>query len=102
MNPADTTETSHKDNLFGICAALGEDFGFNPLWLRIALAAAFLFKPEFVVAGYFAAGLVVLVTRLVFPNPKPARPAPELVPVPAPAANETGGPDEPIDLPRAA
>ena len=39
-----------KDNLLGICNALGSDFGFNPLWLRLAL------------------GLVVLAARLAFPN----------------------------------
>ncbi|MDB5694146.1 MAG: hypothetical protein JWO81_3209, partial [Alphaproteobacteria bacterium] len=23
------------DNILGICQAVGDDFGFNPLWLRI-------------------------------------------------------------------
>lgn len=67
-----TTQTkplsTPKDNLLGICNALGEDFGFNPLWLRLALGAAFVIQPIGVVVGYLALGLVVLVSRLAFPN----------------------------------
>ncbi len=57
-----------KDNLLGICNALGEDFGFNPLWLRLALGAAFVLQPVGVVVSYLALGLVVLVSRLAFPS----------------------------------
>lgn len=60
--------SSSKDNLLGICHALGEDFGFNPLWLRLALGAAFVVQPAGVVIGYLALGLVVLVSRLAFPD----------------------------------
>ena len=41
-----------KDNLLGICNALGNDFGFNPLWLRLALGAAFVVQPLGVVISY--------------------------------------------------
>lgn len=58
------------DTLFGVCQALGEDFGINPLWLRIPLASAILFTPTGAVATYFGLGLLVLVSRLLFP-PKP-------------------------------
>ncbi len=57
-----------KDNLLGICNALGSDFGFNPLWLRLALGAVFVVQPVGVVVAYLALGLVVLAARLVFPN----------------------------------
>lgn len=57
-----------KDNLLGICNALGEDFGFNPLWLRLALGAAFVIQPVGVVIAYLALGLAVLVSRLASPN----------------------------------
>ncbi|MCD2314599.1 PspC domain-containing protein [Sphingomonas sp. IC-11] len=60
--------TNPKDNLLGICNALGEDFGFNPLWLRLALGAAFVIQPVGVVVTYLALGLVVLVSRIAFPN----------------------------------
>jgi phage shock protein PspC (stress-responsive transcriptional regulator) len=62
----------HEDNLFGVCAAIGEDFGFNPLWLRIAFACGLLFSLEGVLAAYAALGLVVLASRLIAPKPKPA------------------------------
>ncbi len=61
-----------RDNLFGICAALGEDFGVNPVWLRLALAIALLFDLEKVLTTYAALGVVVLVSRLIVPNPKPS------------------------------
>ena len=70
---------------FGVCEGLGEDFGFNPLYLRAALPVPlFLFPAETLVA-YAAAGVVVLLSRLLFPNPRAATvedagttPAPEL------------------------
>jgi phage shock protein C len=75
-----TTATEPKpDNLLGICNALGEDFGFNPLWLRIALGAGILWNPLAVVGAYLALGVVVLATRWFFPDRKPAeQPAPAL------------------------
>lgn len=63
-----------KDNLLGICNAMGEDFGFNPLWLRLALGCAFVVQPINVVIGYLALGLVVLVSRLAFPDARTAKP----------------------------
>lgn len=70
--PAPTaTPAAPKDSLFGVCAAIGADFGFNPLWLRIAFASALLFSLEGVIAAYAALGLVVLVSRLVAPSRKP-------------------------------
>lgn len=97
------TAAPHQDNLFGICNALGEDFGFNPLWLRLALATAFLFRPEITVAGYFAVGAIILATRLAFPNPKAAadtRPAPAPVSIARPTVAHEA--DEPVELARAA
>jgi phage shock protein PspC (stress-responsive transcriptional regulator) len=60
--------TASKDNLLGICNAVGEDFGFNPLWLRLALGAVFVVQPVGVVVAYLALGLVVLASRLLVPN----------------------------------
>lgn len=56
------------DNLFGVCACLGEDFGFDPIWLRLALAVALIADPVAVIAAYFALGAVVLASRLALPN----------------------------------
>ena len=58
--------------IFGVCEAIGEDFGFNPAWLRIPLAAAVLWSLEGAFAIYLGLGVVVLASRLLFPDPKSA------------------------------
>ncbi len=55
---------------FGVCEGLGEDFGFNPLYLRVALPVPLFFFPAETIAAYVAAGLLVLLTRLLFPDPR--------------------------------
>jgi phage shock protein PspC (stress-responsive transcriptional regulator) len=60
---------TRDDTFFGICEGLGEDLGFNPLFLRLALPVPLFFFPVETVVGYFAAGVVVLATRLAFPHP---------------------------------
>jgi phage shock protein PspC (stress-responsive transcriptional regulator) len=69
---SDAPAAHARDNLFGVCAALGEDFGFDPMWLRLAFAVALLFDLEKVLMTYAALGVVVLVSRLLFPNRRPA------------------------------
>lgn len=54
--------------ILGVCEAIGEDFGFNPAWLRIPLAASVLVSPVMAIAAYFALGAVVLASRLLFPK----------------------------------
>jgi phage shock protein C len=56
--------------ILGVCEAIGEDFGFNPLWLRVPLAASVLISLKYAVAAYLLLGIVVLASRLLFPNPK--------------------------------
>ncbi|HYI64552.1 MAG TPA: PspC domain-containing protein [Allosphingosinicella sp.] len=63
---------ARDDTFFGVCAGLGEDFGFNPLFLRVAFAAALFFNPLAALGAYAAAGLVVLLARLISPNPRRA------------------------------
>lgn len=60
---------TREDTFFGVCEALGEDLGIHSNWLRLAFAGAFFFAPLQVVLGYLALGLVVAVTRRLFPNP---------------------------------
>ena len=55
--------------ILGVCEAIGEDFHFNPTFLRVILAAMVLYSPMIAFGSYFALGAVVLVSRLVFPNP---------------------------------
>lgn len=61
-----------EDTLFGVCEALGEDLGFNPLFLRIALSVGLLWDPMLMIYFYLGLAAVVLVSRLLAPNPRPA------------------------------
>jgi len=59
--------------IFGVCEAIGEDFGFNPILLRVPFAASVLWSPLWAVAAYLALGVLVLASRLLFPNRKVAK-----------------------------
>ena len=56
--------------ILGVCEGIGEDFGFNPVFLRIPLAAMVVYSPLIAFSAYFALGAVVLVSRLIFPKAK--------------------------------
>ena len=58
--------------ILGVCEGIGEDFGFNPVFLRIPLAASVIWNPMIAFAVYFALGAIVLLSRLVFPKGKKA------------------------------
>lgn len=58
--------------ILGVCEAIGEDFGFNPVLLRVPFAAMVLWSPVIAIASYFAVGAVVLLSRVLFPNTKQA------------------------------
>lgn len=57
--------------ILGVCEAIGEDFGFNPVLLRVPFAASVLWSPLIAIGAYFALGAVVLLSRLVAPRSKP-------------------------------
>ena len=91
---ADTTPLPFRDDtLLGVCQAIGDDLGFNPDWLRVALAASLLWDPGAVILAYLAAGVAVAVLRWLVPS-RPAVVAP-VSPVAEPAI-------EPEPLPLAA
>ena len=54
--------------ILGVCEGIGEDFGFNPVLLRIPFAASVLWSPTWAIGAYFALGAVVLLSRLLFPK----------------------------------
>jgi phage shock protein C len=54
--------------IFGVCEGIGEDFGFNPIFLRIPLATMVIVNPLIAIGGYFALGAAVLGSRLLFPE----------------------------------
>jgi phage shock protein PspC (stress-responsive transcriptional regulator) len=62
--------------ILGVCEAIGEDFGFNPTFLRVPVAATVLLSPLWAVVGYFALGAVVLLSRLLAPKAKAINAAP--------------------------
>lgn len=57
-----------NDTILGVCEAIGQDFGFNPLWLRLAFIAPLFFAPMATVGTYFGLGLVVAAVRWFAPN----------------------------------
>lgn len=91
MEDAKPNLFTRDDTLFGVCQGIAEDCGFNPLWLRLALTPVLFVSPIGAVGAYAAAGLVVLASRLLFPDPRPAPAAAAAArPEPLVAANETG------------
>ena len=59
------------DTILGVCEAIGQDFGFNPTWLRLAFIAPIFFAPYAAVGAYLGLGVIVAATRLLFKD-KPA------------------------------
>jgi phage shock protein C len=60
-----------NDTILGVCEAIGQDFGFNPIWLRLAFVVPVFISPTYAIAGYLLLGAVVASTRYFAPN-KPA------------------------------
>ena len=88
---------TRDDTFFGICEALGEDFGFHANILRMSLAIAAYFNPVAVVGAYLGAGVLVMISRWIAPNPKAVVAAePEAVHVRAAADNENVGGQIPL------
>lgn len=57
--------------ILGVCEAIGEDFGFNPVLLRIPLATMVIISPTLAFGAYFLLGAGVLASRLLFPKVQP-------------------------------
>jgi phage shock protein C len=72
MNPQDNSVALplRSHTILGVCEAIGEDFGFNPVLLRVPFAATVLWSPVYAIAAYLGLGLVVLGSRLLFPPRK--------------------------------
>jgi phage shock protein PspC (stress-responsive transcriptional regulator) len=58
-----------EHTIFGVCEGIGADFGFNPIFLRVPLAAGVLWSPIWAIGTYLALGVLVLASRLLFPRP---------------------------------
>ncbi|WP_308517042.1 PspC domain-containing protein [Sphingomonas flavescens] len=65
------TQTNHvalplrSHTILGVCEAIGEEFGFNPVYLRIPFAASVIYSPMMAIAAYLLLGLGVLAARLL-------------------------------------
>ena len=56
------------ETILGVCEALGDDFGISGHWFRAALFPLVLVFPWQTVAAYFGLALLVLVSRIAFPD----------------------------------
>ena len=65
---AKTNLMLRNDTILGVCEAIGQDFGFNPNWLRIAFCAPIYWNPALVVGVYLGLGVLVAVTRFAAPD----------------------------------
>jgi len=65
MQTANSAPAPKLDNLLGVCHALGEAFGFNPLYLRIAIVFGILVNFEVTAIAYAVAGVAVLTANLI-------------------------------------
>jgi len=72
MQTSQPSPFARDHTFFGVCEALGEDLGFNPVFLRIAFAVGLFLNPLAALALYAGLGLLVAFTRLVAPNPRQA------------------------------
>lgn len=92
---------ARDDTFFGVCEGLGQDLGVPSNLLRLAFALALFFNPVATLAAYAAAGLVVLVSRWLIPNPRIAA-AQSGTPVREPTPAEADASAEQYPLPLAA
>lgn len=68
MTAQTTNLILRNDTVLGVCEAIGQDFGFNPNWLRVALCLPIFWNPALVAGVYLALGLVVAATRFAYPD----------------------------------
>lgn len=80
--PKPTNLMLRNDTILGVCEALGQDFGINPMWLRVAFCVPIYWNPALVVGTYLAIGMLVAATRFAFPDryaPAPAAAEPAVL-----------------------
>ncbi len=74
MQTSQPSVFARDHTLLGICEALGEDLGFNPVFLRLAFAVGLFLNPVAVLGAYAALGILVAFTRFVAPDPRSEAP----------------------------
>lgn len=63
------------DTFFGVCEGLGEDLRVPSNLFRAGFAISLFFSPAGAVIAYFGLGVLVLVSRLAFPESRARKPA---------------------------
>ena len=63
---------NRPDTFFGVCEAIGQDFGINANVIRIAFGGGVLVNPLAVVALYVLLAAAVAVSRIAVPTVKQA------------------------------
>ena len=58
-----------NDTILGVCEGIGQDLGFNPIYLRLIFASVFYFDPLVVVGSYLALGAGLALARWLYPVP---------------------------------
>ena len=58
---------TRHDTFFGVCEAIGQDFRFNANWLRLGFGVALLLSPLAALGVYLGLGVVIAVSRWLFP-----------------------------------
>lgn len=76
-----------NDTILGVCEALGQEFGVNANWFRLAFVGPLFFQPVLTFAAYFTLGAIVAVARWAYPRGT-AEPAATANAPAAPAAPE--------------
>ena len=71
---------ARDDTLLGACYAIGEDFGFNPLYLRLLFAFGILWSPAIAFSAYAALTALTTLTRWMVPDRLPAEPEETVAP----------------------
>lgn len=92
---------TRDDTFFGVCEAIGQDFGFNANWLRAALGFGLIWNPLAMVGIYGALAVAVLASRLLSPRPR-STVAKTAAVAPAPAQTRPAGDNEDLALATAA
>lgn len=84
---------ARTDTMLGVCQSLGEDFGFNPIYLRILFGVSLLWNPAAMAVVYLAMGVVIALSNWLFPNARAAAAAAPAEAAPLPHAdNQLGAP----------
>ena len=59
---------ARDDTMFGVCQALGEDFGFSPTILRVLFGVGLFWGPLTAIALYAGCGVLVAASRWLVPE----------------------------------